>query len=121
MLPFRINLQLGEPIYEQIVLVVKKAIATGQLQSERISQERPALHHRHALRRQHHPALRNPGNAAGGKALNITDPWKRPVTVGFSSHSRIPCFQRSASFLAARLTADRWAGLDTPQRLWRFW
>ena len=33
MLPFLINLQLGEPIYEQIVRAVKKAIATGQLQS----------------------------------------------------------------------------------------
>ncbi len=31
MLPFLINLQLGEPIYEQIVRAVKKAIATGQL------------------------------------------------------------------------------------------
>jgi GntR family transcriptional regulator len=34
MLPFLINLQLGEPIYEQIVRAVKKAIATGQLQSD---------------------------------------------------------------------------------------
>lgn len=33
MLPFLINLQLGEPIYEQIVRSVKKAIATGQLQA----------------------------------------------------------------------------------------
>jgi GntR family transcriptional regulator len=33
MLPFLINLQLGEPIYEQIVRAVKKSIATGQLQS----------------------------------------------------------------------------------------
>ena len=33
MLPFLINLQLGEPIYEQIVRAVKKAIATGQLQT----------------------------------------------------------------------------------------
>ena len=32
MLPFLINLQLGEPIYEQIVRAVKKAIATGLLQ-----------------------------------------------------------------------------------------
>ena len=32
MLPFLIHLQLGEPIYEQIVRAVKKAIATGQLQ-----------------------------------------------------------------------------------------
>lgn len=32
MLPFLISLQLGEPIYEQIVRAVKKAIATGQLQ-----------------------------------------------------------------------------------------
>jgi GntR family transcriptional regulator len=33
MLPFLINPQLGEPIYEQIVRAVKKANATGQLQS----------------------------------------------------------------------------------------
>ena len=32
MLPFLITVQLGEPIYEQIVRAVKKAIATGQLQ-----------------------------------------------------------------------------------------
>lgn len=32
MLPFLIHLQPGEPIYEQIVRAVKKAIATGQLQ-----------------------------------------------------------------------------------------
>lgn len=32
MLPFLINLQLGEPIYEQIVRAVKKGIAIGQLQ-----------------------------------------------------------------------------------------
>ncbi len=32
MLPFLINLQLGEPIYEQIVRAVKKAVATAQLQ-----------------------------------------------------------------------------------------
>ena len=35
MLPFLIHLQLGEPIYEQIVRAVKKAIATGQLQPGR--------------------------------------------------------------------------------------
>ncbi len=34
MLPFLIHLQLGEPIYEQIVRAVKKAIATGQLQPD---------------------------------------------------------------------------------------
>ena len=34
MLPFLIKLQLGEPIYEQIVRAVKKAIATGQLQAD---------------------------------------------------------------------------------------
>jgi GntR family transcriptional regulator len=32
MLPFTIKVQLGEPIYEQIVRAVKKAVATGQLQ-----------------------------------------------------------------------------------------
>ena len=32
MLPFTIQIQLGEPIYEQIVRAVKKAVATGQLQ-----------------------------------------------------------------------------------------
>ena len=32
MLPFQINLRLGEPIYEQIVRAVKRAIATGQLE-----------------------------------------------------------------------------------------
>lgn len=32
MLPFPIQIQLGEPIYEQIVRAVKKAVATGQLQ-----------------------------------------------------------------------------------------
>ncbi|TAG09318.1 MAG: GntR family transcriptional regulator [Verrucomicrobia bacterium] len=31
MLPFTIQIQLGEPIYEQIVRAVKKAVATGQL------------------------------------------------------------------------------------------
>ena len=32
MLPFPIQIQLGEPIYEQIVRAVKKAVAGGQLQ-----------------------------------------------------------------------------------------
>jgi GntR family transcriptional regulator len=32
MLPFTLHIQLGEPIYEQIVRAVKKAVATGQLQ-----------------------------------------------------------------------------------------
>ena len=32
MLPFPIQIQLGEPIYEQIVRAVKKAVAAGQLQ-----------------------------------------------------------------------------------------
>ncbi|MFT4176321.1 MAG: GntR family transcriptional regulator [Luteolibacter sp.] len=32
MLPFLLNLQPGEPIYEQIVRAVKKAIAAGQLE-----------------------------------------------------------------------------------------
>lgn len=32
MLPFQINLRLGEPIYEQIVRAVKRAVATGQLE-----------------------------------------------------------------------------------------
>lgn len=31
MLPFTIQIQLGEPIYEQIVRAVKKAVATGHL------------------------------------------------------------------------------------------
>jgi GntR family transcriptional regulator len=31
MLPFLINLQSGEPIYEQIVRAVKRAVATGHL------------------------------------------------------------------------------------------
>lgn len=40
MLPFLIHLQPGEPIYEQIVRAVKKAIATGQLQP---GQQMPAV------------------------------------------------------------------------------
>jgi hypothetical protein len=31
-LPFAIQIQLGETIYEQIVRAVKKAVATGQIQ-----------------------------------------------------------------------------------------
>ncbi|MGJ8642331.1 MAG: GntR family transcriptional regulator [Luteolibacter sp.] len=31
MLPFQINLRLGEPIYEQIVRAVKRAVASGHL------------------------------------------------------------------------------------------